>query len=187
MTRGTGSMTERSTHVAETMEVRQRVARALMWVVGALLKHDVPYQVVGGLAARAYGAHRPLADIDLYVPFDQVGNFLRAIQPFVTWGPEHYDDETWDLTFLKINYGGQRIELGDSSTAPRFFNVRDGCWERQQIDYLNPTIVKVYGLTVEVMPKDELIRYKAALGRAVDLMDITQMNDASPRRGPEGD
>lgn len=158
----------------------QRVARALAWIVRILRKHDVPYQVVGGLAARVYGAQRPLADINVYVPFDRAAGLLREIRPFVTWGPEHYVDETWDVTFLKADYQGQRIELGDSSTTPRFFSARDSFWEKQRIDYASPTSARIFGVEVEVIPKDELIRYKASLGREVDLVDIDQMMGASP-------
>lgn len=57
---------------------------ALRWVVGLLDAHDVPFEVVGGLAARAYGATRPLADMDLYIPGAHVATVLEAAEPFVT-------------------------------------------------------------------------------------------------------
>ncbi len=159
--------------------VQRHTARALAWIVEALCEYDVPHQVVGGLAAWAYGANRPLVDIDLYVPFDLATGLLREIRPFVTWGPERYVDEIWDLTFLKLDYDGQRIELGDSSTDPRFFSTRNGRWERQYVDYANSTSARMLGVEIEIMPRDELIRYKSSLGREVDLMDISQMVGAS--------
>ena len=42
------------------------------------------------------------------------------------WGPEHHAGDEWDLTFLKIDYRGQRIELGDSSIGPRYFDRAAG-------------------------------------------------------------
>lgn len=99
-------------------EDRRRIARALAWIVGALRRHGVPHQAVGGLAARAYGARRPLNDIDFYVPFNRAAGVLEEVRPFVVWGPEHHAGDEWDLTYLKIDYHGQRIELGDSSTTP---------------------------------------------------------------------
>lgn len=151
------------------------VRRALVWIVDALNRHGVPYQVVGGLAARAYGARRGLVDIDIYVPFDEAAGLLEELQPHVAWGPEHFVDDSWDITFMKIDYRGQRIELGDSSTEPKFFNWKDRRWEVQRVDYERSAIAEVFGVEVLVMPKDELLRYKSALGREVDVADIEQI------------
>jgi hypothetical protein len=127
------------------------------------------------LAARAYGAHRGLADIDIYVPFNEADGLLEEVRPHVAWGPEHFVDDSWDITFVKIDYRGQRIELGDSSTEPKFFNRKKRRWEVQRIDYEHSSIVEVFGVEVPVMPKDELIRYKSALGREVDAANIEQI------------
>jgi hypothetical protein len=158
----------------------QRISRALAWIIERLRQHDVAYQVVGGLAARAYGAHRSLVDIDFYVPFDKATALLEEVRPFITRGPEHHTGDKWDLTYLKIEYCGQRIELGDSSTTPRYFSAASGCWKRQRIEYEDSTSVCVFGVEVEVMPKDELIRYKRHLGREVDLIDIEQLTKNTP-------
>jgi hypothetical protein len=152
-----------------------RVRPALEWIVEALNRYHVPYQVVGGLAARAHGARRPIVVVDLYVPFDRAANMLEEIRPHIYWGPEHYVDDQWDLTFLKANFGGQKVELGDSSTHPRYFNVEAGHWEAQRVAYESSVTIRVFGVEVEVMPKDELIRYKRRLGREVDLNDVEQL------------
>ena len=88
-------------------------------------RHDVPFQMVGGLTARAYGAYLPLADIDIYVPL--ATGLLQKTRPFTTWWPERYADETWGISFLRADYHWQRIELIYYSTDPRFFSARDGC------------------------------------------------------------
>lgn len=49
-------------------ERKERIASALAWIAGRLRELEVPFQVVGGLAALAHGASRDLADIDVYVP-----------------------------------------------------------------------------------------------------------------------
>ena len=42
--------------------------RAFRWVVGILEDRAIPFLLAGGLAARAAGASRDLADIDFYIP-----------------------------------------------------------------------------------------------------------------------
>ncbi len=152
-----------------------RVRPALECIVGALNRHRVPYQVVGGLAAPAHGAWRPVADVDLYVPFDRAAAALDEIRPQVYWGPERYADDRWDLTFLKGVFGGQKVELDDSSTRPRYFDAEAGRWEDQRVFYGSSVTLRVFGVEAEVMPKDELVLYKRRLGREVDIIDLEQL------------
>lgn len=143
--------------------------------MGVLERHGVPYQVVGGLAARAYGATRPIVDVDLYVPFDRAEAALEEIRPHVVWGPKHHAGDEWDLTFLKADYGGQRVELGDSSSEPKFFDQHAGHWVPQCVDYEAGVRIELLGVRAWVMPEEELVRYKLVLGREVDLADVAQI------------
>lgn len=156
-------------------EARRRTAYALAWIVESLRRHNVPYQMVGGLTAEAHGSYRPLADIDVYMPL--ATGLFQEIRPFTTWWPERYADGTWDISFLRADYHWQRIELIDYSTDPRFFSARDGCWERQQVDYAYSTSVRRFD--IEVMPKGEPLRYRSSLGREVKLMDIARITGPS--------
>ena len=153
----------------------KKVGEALAWIVGVLERRGVPYQVVGGLAARAYGAERPIVDVDLYVPFNRARNALEEIRPNVVWGPEHYAGEEWDLTFLKANFRGQRVELGYSSSGPRFFDRSRERMVPQRVDYDAGVRIEIFGVRAWVMPEEDLVRYKLALGRQVDLADVEQM------------
>lgn len=103
-------------------EEEPRARRALLWIVDASGGHHVPYQMVGGAAAKAYGARRESVDIGIYVPFDEAAGLLEEARPYATWGPEHRSGEEWDLTFSKIDYAGQEVGLGGSSSGPRFFD-----------------------------------------------------------------
>jgi hypothetical protein len=152
-----------------------RASRALAWIVGQLEAHSTPYQVVGGLAVRAWGGSRDVQDIDLYIPFDRGRTALSAMARYITWGPEHYQSDCWDLTFLKLDFGGQRIELGDSSSTPRFFDVIKGVWEDQRIAFQSSVRLTVFGTACNVIPKQELIRYKRALDRPVDRIDVADL------------
>lgn len=150
-----------------------RQSRALAWITQSLKKNKLPYQIVGGLAAITHGGSRPLHDIDLYVPFDEPNwtDFFEFVQPYVTWGPEAVVEGSWDLFYVKINYHGQKIEIGDSNHV-KIQNCATGKWITQQIDFGSSVSKVIFDCKIDVMPKDQLIAYKKLLGRAVDLQDI---------------
>ena len=154
-----------------------KISQALTWIVTLLNDHQVPYQVVGGLAAQAYGASRPLVDIDLYIAFDQAQLVLDAMKPYLTRAPAPHRSAAWDLVYLAMEYQDVQIEIGDSSTDARFYNRIDQRWEAQVIDYTASQIVRLYGVDVAMMPKAELLRYKRMLDREVDHLDLQQIAD----------
>ncbi|MFN8493322.1 MAG: hypothetical protein U0350_37335 [Caldilineaceae bacterium] len=156
-----------------------KISQALSWIVALLDQHQVQYQIVGGLAAQAYGARRPLVDIDLYMAFNQAHAALAELKPYLTREPTPHHSAAWDLVFLALEYEGVLIEIGDSATDPRFYNRLDQRWEEQVIDYTASNIVNLYGTDVAVMPKAELVRYKAMLDREVDHLDLEQIADRS--------
>lgn len=148
-------------------------AAALAWVVELLQQHGIPFQAVGGLAARAYGATRELADLDFYIPMERFPE-LHEAAAYVVWGPEHYRDAHWDIIFAKLEFAGQKIELGDSSDA-FFRDPRSGAWVRQEIAYERSVWRDVLGVRVPVMPMAELIAYKRLLDRDVDRLDLAEL------------
>lgn len=153
----------------------RRIGDALAWIVALLDQHRLPYQVVGGLAAQAYGAQRPLVDIDLYAPLVGAQAFLDAVQPFTARALAPYADDRWRLAFLKLVHAGQPIEIGDTCSRPQYFDRQQGCWVDQVIDFARSVPCVVYGVSVSMMPKQELIAYKAALGRDVDQLDLADL------------
>ena len=150
---------------------------ALAWLVNLLDRHAVPYQIVGGLAAHAYGATRPVVDVDLYLPFDRGQPFLAEIQPFIVRLPLPHRSESWDLVYLALEVEDVYIEIGDSSTNPRFYNRIDGCWEEQRLVFDASVTATLYGVEMKVMPREELMRYKRMLDREVDHLDLAEMKD----------
>mgnify|MGYP001369268098 CR=1 FL=1 len=148
--------------------------KALKWIIGKLELRHINYQVVGGLAAIAYGSTRELADIDLYISYQSSQKFLEDIKPYIYWGPEHQKDEHWDITYLKMDYEGQKIEIGNSDNA-KIFDTRTSSWVSQGIDYSTSERKPVFGCSMNVMPLNQLLDYKAALNREIDLLDIQQL------------
>jgi hypothetical protein len=103
--------------------------QALRWIVELLQRLEVPFQAVGGLAARAYGARRPLLDLDFYVPNARLADIAAEAAPHVVRAPEPYRDSSWNLVFMKLVYGGCEIELGGADDA-QFFDRRKRAFGR---------------------------------------------------------
>lgn len=163
----------------ETTNDPQKIGQALAWIVSLLKRHNLSYQIVGGLAAKAYGAKRPLVDIDIYAPLENAQAALDEMKPYVIRELLPHHSESWNLFYMALDYHGMQIEIGDTSTNPRFYNRRDERWEDQPIHYTDSNIMTLYGVEVAVMPKDELLAYKAMLDRDVDHLDIQEIADAA--------
>jgi hypothetical protein len=142
----------------------------------------VPYRAVGGLAARASGARRPLTDMDVHAPFDLTADLLQEARPLVTWGRSI----GWNLGYNPLEGRSPRATdrarrlLGRS---PVFQRQGRGRWEKQRADLANATNVGIFGAEIEVVPKDALIRYRSPLGREVNLFDVGRMMEAAPGEG----
>lgn len=151
-------------------------ARALRWIADLLENHGVPYQVVGGVAARAHGASRPIADVDLYVPTFALTQIAQAVADHVTWGPGHVRQGGWDIVFLKLEYEGQLVELGGADQV-RIFDSTAGRWHDERVALGDSVISEVLGTRVPVMPRDRLVEYKRRLDRDVDRQDLREMGE----------
>lgn len=164
---------------SQTMDSRDaQIAEALGWVVETLHQAGAPYQVVGGLAAIAHGATRPLNDIDLYAPLWDPSHDLATLRRHATWGPQRYRDDDWDLVFMKLQVAGVQVEIGDSHADPMFYDRQAARWVQQTIDFDGSVPKRIFGVEVDVMPVDDLLAYKRALGRAVDAQDVREVERA---------
>jgi putative acetyltransferase len=158
------------------MSVRQEEssAAALGWIVELLRGLGVPFQAAGGLAARAYGSARPLADLDFYVPAQALSAVADAATPAVVRAPELHQDDNWDLTFMRLEHDGRPIELGGAEGA-RFRDRRSGGWVDASVDFESSVPCFILGETVPTMPVDRLMAYKSILDRGVDREDIAEI------------
>lgn len=147
---------------------------ALEWIVNQLNAYETQYQIVGGMAARAYGAKRDLVDIDLYIDFATSHDFLKSIEAHIYWGPNEVVDGPWKIDYLKMDYEGQKIEIADIKNAA-IFDHKNNVWVDQNIDLAASVKTELLGAEVSVMPKAQLIEYKSILDREVDQQDIAEM------------
>jgi len=151
-----------------------RLHSALKWITGIFDRLDIPFQIVGGLAAKCYGSTRPLHDIDLYVPNEGISKLVPELKEYLEFGPEHYRGEFWDLVYMKLRYNGQQIEIGDADQS-KYYDSQSQQWIPAEIDFSEAEIIEFVGIELPVMPKQELIQYKQRLDRRVDRIDIREM------------
>jgi len=152
------------------------IRRSLLWITLVFARANVRYQAVGGIAARAFGATRPLADLDFYLDVSDLASVLGEVREFCVWGPRHFRDETWDLTFAKVEWRGVRIELAQAEGA-RYYSTAERAWIDQGVDFGRSARVNVMGVELLVMPREQLIAYKQALGRPVDRLDLEKIGE----------
>lgn len=162
-------------------EQLQNAETAFKWIIQILKKLHIPYQIAGGLAARAYGASRPLADIDIDIPEEYFASLSPKVRAHIVFGPDHYKDDFWDIYLLTLNYKGQAIDLcGIHKT--KIFNKKLGKWQKITTDFSKNEKKKVLDLLVPVISRKELIAYKTVLNREVDQIDVKQINSSAIER-----
>ena len=126
---------------------------------------------VGGLAARAFGATRDLVDLDFYVPETALPVLAQALAPEDAVGPTRVQSAQWDVSVLVVEIAGCPVEFGAAEGA-RWRDAGTGRWHDAGVDFTRAETHSVLGVPTPVMPRDELIAYKAALDRDVDLLDL---------------
>lgn len=150
---------------------------AFSWIIEILQRQGVPFVVLGGLAARAYGATRPLNDIDLVIHRDDFTKILPEVQEHITFGPEmSYDEESEGYSML-LEYDGQDIDIG-AEEGCKVFNRTADQWEPLETDFNNVNMIEIFGVVVPTMKKEAIISEKLKFNRPVDHEDIKQMQQA---------
>lgn len=147
---------------------------AFIWITNLLKKLTIPFQISGGLAAIAYGANRPLEDIDILIPEEYFSLMKEEVNDFIQFGPAQYKDESWDLLLMTLSYKEQLIDLCGAFHT-KIYNIKTEEWQLFAIDFSKFKIKNLFGIDVPVIPLDELLFYKKIIARPVDLIDIEQI------------
>ena len=148
----------------------RKTREAFKWIVGILRKYKIPFHVSGGLAARAYGSKRKLADIDIDIPNDCVEKILPDVKSYIIFGPERYVDDTFDALYMALRYKGQKIDI--SGSTGKFFDRKKRKWIPYKVNFSRYTRKKVLGFIIPVITKEDLIGYKSRILRGVDKKDV---------------
>ncbi len=147
---------------------------AFKWIVGILKKNKVHFQITGGLAAKFYGSIRPLADIDIDIRGDKFESILEDVKEYITMGPQRFMNDNWDLYMMTLRFKNQDIDIdsGDVKIRPN----KEGQWVSNITDFSKSGQGEIFGVTVPIIPKEELINYKKILSREVDIEDIKNLS-----------
>lgn len=151
---------------------------AAQWIVRLLGDRDIPFLICGGLAAKGYGSERDLNDIDLFVPGEHFSSVVQAGQKFVSKEAGHRQEEGWDLTYVQFKYEGIKVEVGNAD-GPRVFDASNRTWIPLNIDFSRYKTVQLLSMELPLMLKEDLVSYKLALSRPVDIEDIRAIRESA--------
>lgn len=150
------------------------IKASLIWITSILHELNIPFQIAGGLAARAYGATRELEDIDIDIPKDKFSLLYNRVKPFVIYGPTQHKDDQWDILLMTINYHDQLIDIGGAHHT-KIRGPQSSDWHLLITDFNKALPVSMFGVTIPVISRDALIAYKNILQRPVDMEDIKEI------------
>lgn len=149
----------------------QNSEKAFHWIVTILQRHNIPFEIDGGLAARAYGAKRELVDIDLVIPEERFDEIVPEVEPYIIYGPSYFTDDKWNLMLMTLDYEGQAIDIAGAENQ-KYFDESKHEWVSSPADFSKSEKKIIFGEEVGVIPKTRLIEEKRHLGREVDLIDL---------------
>lgn len=150
------------------------IQNAFNWIAGVLKDQNIPFQIMGGLAAKCYGSERPLFDIDLDIPENEFNRLLPFVRDDLISGPSRFQDGAFDILMMTLRYNGVRIDVSGRGTG-KLYNTSAEKWEKIDINLNDSNEIEIYGITVPVVKKDALITYKKKIGRPEDIEDIKAM------------
>lgn len=157
-------------------KINQKVyGQTLKWIVGILEAKKIRFNVLGGLAAYAHGSKRMLVDIDLAMRNKDFQKILPDVKNYVVEPPHFSKSENWQCYFMELEYKGITIEIGGDKGS-KMLNSKTKKWQKLGDGLSKPVYKKVFGLSLPVISKKELIEYKKKLMRDVDIIDLKNLS-----------
>lgn len=164
-----------------TFVPEERAADALAWLCDLLRERGVRFAAVGGLAARAWGASRPLVDLDFLVAGEDLDRVAPDLSPFVVRPLAPHRDDRREFACVRLEYGGVPIELAVAEGA-RYREAATGEWHFEEIALARCPRRQVLGMPLPVLAREDLLRLKRRLDRAIDRADVAALErpEAAP-------
>ena len=156
---------------------REDYKKAVKWIAKLLYKHKIKFHFHGGLASYAYGSKLRCNDIDLDMNLSNMNNLYLIAKYHVIEKPwtGTSSNKIWKGCIMQLEYLGIKIDVADAKNT-KMFNKKTDRYERFPANINLPTIKKIFGLNVPVMPKKNLINFKSKLRFPNDLIDLKFLN-----------
>lgn len=162
------------------MLITKKHAVAIRWITKILNDLKIDFVISGGFAANFYGSDRPLYDIDIDIRNHDFAKLCAVINTrYISWGPERFKDNSWDLIMITLIYNDILIDVCDSDSA-MVFSKKDNQW----VKYPELNIPRTKGvfndLDLYFINKTSLLKYKSCLQRDVDMYDVQKIISKQP-------
>ncbi len=157
----------------------EQAASAVEWLADLFRDRDVRYAAAGGLAARAWGANRPLVDLDFYVHGEDLDRVESDLAPYVVQPLKELTNEHWDLSLLRLEYAGVPLELSVGEGA-KYREAKTGKWHDACPDFDQCPEREFLDTRIRVMNREALLEYKRRVDRAVDRADVSSIERSTP-------
>jgi len=154
-----------------------RAAEVLAWLSDLFRDKGVRYAAAGGLAARSWGATRPLVDLDFFVHAEDLDRLAADLAPYIVQPLTALKDDHWDLRFMRLEYTGIPLELSVAEHA-RYRESATGEWHDMCPTFDECPERGVLGVEVRIMDREDLLEYKRRVDRAVDRADVAAIERA---------
>ena len=148
--------------------------KILQKIVHTLRGNNIPFQVSGGLAAIAYGAKRPLFDLDIDVNKRDIHKVRELFKDYIVDDFYNLQDKNFDIWLLSLRIDGITVDMTQAENS--YYLGKDGTRTRMDADLSKAKIINIEGIEVPVEDKEELISYKKITARDTDLDDIRQIS-----------
>ena len=152
----------------------RKTPMAFGWIINLLRKHKIQFQIAGGLAARAYGARRELADIDIDIDTKDFKRLNKLLVGHIVYGHTRYRDHNWNAILMTARYENQLIDLVDKQSV-KIFDHDTKRWIPYHSHFSTSVRKKIFDLIVPVENRNDLVWNKRALQRRVDRKDLATM------------
>lgn len=130
------------------------------------------YRASGGLAGNIHGSRWPLHDIDIDVRAGEWERVLTALADYIDTPPRPYEDDEFRLILADATIQGIHVDISQLEGA---FVRHLGGWHSLPDDPSRRALQAWSDFAIWTIPLEDLIAYKAMIGRVADLEELRRL------------